>query len=201
MTATAPALHAPAGAIEKPRPYSESAIPEPFRILGLKLLPFSFGHYLLLKRFDCAFVAEDERYADRDDVLIGVLICSMSPSDFLEFIESKGFKREVREWGKKTGLFSLKEKAALFQKYLRSGWQEPPHINKAGGRSTGDWVQNVKITLQAKLGYTDDEVMSMPMSKAMADYYKLAESEGAIHLLTPHDLESMDANAKAMEAL
>jgi hypothetical protein len=181
--------------------YAVAAIPEPFQILGLKLRPFTLDHYDILRRFDCAFVQEEAGEASRGDLLLGVLICSMEPEEFLESIESKTFERRVIAWGKKAGLFDFKEKAELFQKYLKSGWKEPLHINLKGGNATGDWSQNVRITLMARMNYTLEDFASIPMSKALADYYKLAESDGVIQLLSEKDMAEAQANADAMAKL
>jgi hypothetical protein len=57
--------------------YFSAAYPEPWQILGVNLRPFSVGHYLKLKRLNCAFVADGESLASVGDLLLGVIICSM----------------------------------------------------------------------------------------------------------------------------
>jgi hypothetical protein len=58
--------------------YFFSAAPEPWQILGLTLRPFSVGHYIKLRRFDCAFVADEPRDAGLQDLVIGVAVCCMA---------------------------------------------------------------------------------------------------------------------------
>lgn len=182
--------------------YAAAAVPEPYQILGLKLRSFCIGHYILLRRFDCAFVQDAKGEASHTDLILGVLICSMRPKEFLEFLESPDFESTVAKWGHDVGMWDLKEKALLFQKYLKEGWKEPPNINKQpGSGAPGDWAQNVKITLTARLGYTADYVEEMPMSQALADYYRLAESDGVIKILNDSDMEAMEKNSRAMEFL
>ena len=65
-----------------------AALPEPYRILGLKLRPFSLGHYVILSRHGSAFVAEQEGRATREDLIFAVLVCSMSFEEFNEWIDS-----------------------------------------------------------------------------------------------------------------
>jgi len=174
--------------------YFAATMPEPWQILGLRLRAFSLGHYKLLKRHGCAFVSDGEAAARREDLILGVLICSMKPAEFLEFIESPDYEKDVQEWGAKCGLFDLNEKAQMFKDYLEAHsvmplyWEE-----KTGGTSGAHWSQSIEVCLRSKLGWTDDEINTHPLSKCFADYLKHAENEGAIKLMTPQEIEFLDS--------
>lgn len=188
----------------KPQPgYAQATIPEPYRILGLRLRPFSLGHWLLMQRFNCAFIGTEA--TDKSDLLTGVLICSMRYQEFLQFIEQKDFHKQIIKWGKRVGMLDLDDRGKLFQTYLKDSLSEPAYVElRPGGDGVGDWAQNLKITLMTRLGYTELEALDMPLSKALADYYKLAESDGFLRLLTAEDLEMQKQNDEAlnkMEAL
>lgn len=185
----------------KPQPgYAQAAIPEPYRILGLRLRPFSLGHWLLMQRFQCAFAEGND--PSHGDLLTGVLICSMRYQEFLDFIEQKNFRKQIIKWGKRVGMLDLQDRAELFKKYLSDSLSEPAYIElRPGGDGVGDWAQNLKITLMTRLGYSEGEVLDMPLSKALADYYKLAESDGFLRLLTAEDLADQKANDEAMAKL
>ena len=178
--------------------YAVSAIPEPYRILGLRLKPFSLGHYLLMQRFGCRFIVGDATTAERNDLLLGVLICSMNHADFLAFIEQPDFLKEVQKWGKSVSLFDFPEKSKLFQRYLRESLTEPEFIETNPQESSGDWAQNLKMTLVTRLNYSEPAAMDMPVSKALAEYYSLAESEGTLRMITAEDKAMALANEKAM---
>lgn len=173
--------------------YAHAAFPEPFRILGRRLRPFSLGHYLLLQRFGV-----NTESPDRSDLIVGVLICSMRHEEFLAFLEQNDFLEELRKWGKKIGLFDLAEKSALFNRYLNNSLREPDYIPLQPGDDSGDWAQNLKMTLTTRLGYSEAEALDLPLSKALADYYKLAEGEGLIRLITPEERAAGAANAEAL---
>ncbi len=64
-----------------------AAIPEPYQILGLRLKPFSLGHYLILRRHECAFVADTLEEATREDLIFAVVVCSMSFEEFYAWLE------------------------------------------------------------------------------------------------------------------
>lgn len=171
-------------------------------MLGLRLKPFSLGHYLLLQRFGCAFVQETPGQATLEDLVLGVLICSMTHRAFLAFIEQKDFRKQVTDWGKRVGLTDYQEKAELFRQYLKQGLHEPDYISlKPQEDAKSDWAQNLKITLMTRLNYSEDQALELPLSQALSDYYKLAESEGIIRLLDAEDLRTAAANSKAFEEL
>jgi hypothetical protein len=90
--------------------YFKAVVPEPFRILGLSLRPLSLGRYLLLKRFNCVFVAEEVPQLQPGETLaeiyvgsliLGVFICSFRCDEFMALLESGRFMAEVEAWGNK----------------------------------------------------------------------------------------------------
>jgi hypothetical protein len=86
-------------------------IPEPFQILGLKILPLSIGRYRRMARHGVAFVSETQAKADGKDLLLGVLICSMTCSDWDELAVSGKLQKVISRW--------MKEINAVPPLYLR----------------------------------------------------------------------------------
>jgi len=192
--------------------YFSAAIPEPFRILGLSLKPLSLGRYRLLRRFECAFVAEEEAAAGVSDLLLGGVICSMRVDEFLEKAgaASQGrLQREIRRWGRrvcpwawisavplvgkwwrKHHAFDALEKMALFRRYLDEGSVVPKYWEEeGGGRSSGaHWAQSVEVVLRGELGWTAEEINEAPLSKALADYFRWAENKGLVRLMTAEEV-------------
>lgn len=179
--------------------YFTATIPEPWQILGLRLRPFSLGHYKLLKRFNCAFVADVNTTVGLSDLTIGVLVCSMQPSEFLRFMESPNFSEKCKEWGKSVGVFDINAKSELFAKYISSHSVVPKYWEESQGKSSGaHWAHCLEVTLRGKLGWSQDEVDNEPLSKALAHYFKHAENEGMIRLMTKEELEFIEeSNVKA----
>ena len=142
--------------------YSSASFPEPFQILGLKLKPLSLGRYRLLRHFEVAFVADHAATAGLIDLLIGVLICSMTCKEFIEFSASTEFRPAIAAWSRRINRlpflvrwpwlyliwersrfgkrwrarysFDVFEKIALFQKFITDAAHIPPHTeeNRAG---------------------------------------------------------------------
>ena len=72
-------------------------LPVPYRILGLRLRPFSLGHYIHLRRQGCAFVSDSVTNATPTDLVMACLVCSMSFEEFetLIFSERLSFKEKL----------------------------------------------------------------------------------------------------------
>lgn len=208
-----------------------AAIPEPYRILGIRLLPLSIGRYRLLKRFHCAFVAEETISATIGDLILGVLISSMRCDEFLAFYESDKCFRDIRRWSNRIGAnppwylrgklgrilsatfigkqwrknhsFNFIEKMKLFQTYIEESQQIPEfHIlQNSAARSSAHWSTNIEIVLRSELGWSVEEINEAPLSKALSDYFKHLENQGLVAIITPEDLEIGKINAAAMERL
>lgn len=81
--------------------YFEQAIPQPYRVLGLRLLPLSLGRYRMMKRFDVAFVADGEAKMDEYDLLMGVFICSKRCDEFIRIANEGRVLDEIRKWSRR----------------------------------------------------------------------------------------------------
>ena len=189
--------------------YFSAALPEPYRILGLPLKPLSLGRYRLLKRFGCAFVSDVETKAGLDDLLLGVVVCSMRVDEFLERLQSGKLAKDVRRWARKVcplawfGLipiigklwrrghaFNVIEKMSLFKRYLDAGSEPPKYWDEGtNNRQSGaHWAHGVECVLRGELGWTEEEINEAPLTKAMADYFKFAEGQGLVRLMTDAEL-------------
>jgi hypothetical protein len=127
-----------------------------------------------------------------------VLICSMKPADFLTLIESPSYQQDCQDWGKQIGLFDLNEKAKLFQDYIEAHSAVPRYWEEdAGGASGAHWSQSLEVCLRSNLGWTSAEIDSEPLSKAFADYFKYAESQGSIRLMSQDEIAFIEAGKVA----
>lgn len=183
------------------------AIPDPYRIFGLRLLPLSLGRYRILSRFGCAFVAEGEAKASFDDLILGILVCSMTVAEFLALLEDKErFAAELKRWGqhirkeiKADPHFNLFEKFGLFRKYIQDANQVPKFWNEheLEADSTAHWSHAVEIALRSQVGYTAEEIDETPLAKALADYFQWAQGEGLIRIMTDEEEELNNAVAES----
>ena len=179
-----------------------ATLPEPFTILGLRLLPLSLGRYRLLKRFDSPFVADEEKAITPDiltkELFFALLICGLPVEEFKILLanpeklarEARRFGKVAGKWISKTERFSIFETFESFKKYLRDGSAMPCHaMPKDGGaaESISHWSHSIEVTLRSKVGWDQHEIDEEPISKALVDFFKLMENEGAVTLMDHDD--------------
>lgn len=172
--------------------YPIAANPEPYQILGLKLKPFCLGHCEHMERHGVAFMDSNAKEITVADLLLGVLICSKTYEDFPKFIATENLLEEGKQWLKACGVFSVKDKIALFVEYIRHASQKPMVVFEHEGKQSGShWIQCIKIGL-IELGYTPSEAMNLPLAQAFADYYRAAENAGVLRILCREEAEEIE---------
>jgi hypothetical protein len=67
--------------------YASACIPDTYTVLGLRLKNLSLGHYLLMKRYGCAYASDVETDIGFSDLVTAVLICSMTFEEALDFFD------------------------------------------------------------------------------------------------------------------
>jgi len=193
--------------------YFSAAIPEPYRILGLELKPLSLGRYKTLKRFGCAFVADGEAKATVQDLLLGLVVCSTRVDEFLVSLRSGEAEKDIRRWGRKVcpfawlGMlpyigkywrknhsFNIVEKMGLFKSYLEEGSKAPKYWDEStdNRQSGAHWSHSLEVTLRGELGWTEEEINESPLTKALADYFRYAESNGLVRLMTEDEIAMIE---------
>lgn len=173
--------------------YAKNCIPTKWTILGLTLKSLSLGHYILMRRLGCRYASDENTEVDIGDLILGVLICSMSYEEFLEFMDDKNFTKEIAKWGKhckkkikKDKNFNLFEKFVMFRKYLNEGIETPLYWEgeNAQGKSSGcHWALNLHNVLVGELGFTNTETLNMPLTLAFSHFFRYLESNGVIELM------------------
>ncbi len=189
--------------------YAKTVIPEPYTILGVKLHPLSLGHLILMKRFNCAFGADEiDRSGTLLDLLIAIAICGRKYEEFIEWFANekerddwlnKWYKSITKE-AKKNEHWYLVNKFSMFNMYRKENISIPLYFegeeNENDRESGAHWIQNVISTLTMKGRCSEKEVMDIPVSKALADYFKILENEGRITLMQDWELEAAEKAEK-----
>lgn len=189
--------------------YAKAAIPEPYQILGVRLKPFSLHSAILMDRFDVAFVKSGEAYAKTEDLIFGVLICSKhwDEGEFEIYALTEQCEKDVSEWysrltdnAQNIQPLDFVGRAKLFQKYVTEHSQEPAfwRLNQGSAASGAHWTQCVLLTLISYCGYSRKEALHCPLSQALSDYYRYAETQGIVSLMTQAELEEI-STLKAQE--
>jgi hypothetical protein len=184
-----------------------AALPEPHSVLGLRLLPLSIGRYRMLARHGCAYVAEGEATAQADDLIFGAVVCAQPVADFERDLSNGRLQKDLEKYGKqfrkalrKSKGFNLFEHMKRFENYIAEGQQVPWVVmprNQNAEQSAAHWSTSIELVLRGKVGWTKEEIDEQPLTKALADYFKFAESEGAVSLYSRDEYEELNAEAEA----
>lgn len=202
--------------------YAESFVPKRYVILGVELKPLSLGHYLLMRKFGSNFATdEDGATVGYDDFMLSLVICSMSYNEFLDFIDNKEYGRPVKKWyapwcvdnnyfintlkkqGKKLAkrikkekisMNDLKAKMDMFVQYLKEGTETPKYWDgeNEGKESGAHWSQSVFTTAISELNYTRNEALNTPLRQLFNDFFKYAESQGSVQLMSASELKQIE---------
>lgn len=182
--------------------FLKAAIPEPFTILGKRLLPFSLGHELLLQRFDSPFALESKETPILADLFTAVWICSHDFDTAVARFWLQETQDEMAAWGEELGAFDPFAKVKLLSDYIAQSTKEPDFWRGEGsnGKPPGaPWIQTL-ILANMKLGYSRTEALALPYSLAEWNFAWEAEQVGAVNIWTDRDYALQEAANKAEEA-
>ncbi len=89
----------------------------------------------------------------------------------------------------------------MFRAYIALHSKVPQVWNLTEGDDSGGghWSHGVEVTLRGKLNWTREEINEEPLSKALVDYFKYAETQGSVRFVSDEEIELGERNARAME--
>ena len=210
--------------------YFDQIFQVPPTICGCQLKCLSIGRYRMMARFRAAFVSDEERIATPGDLLISVLICSMSVEDFVQFASQPDFRKQMMKWGSKWGFFPPKcfswpiigkwlerffgthtaesdfegiaKEINAFKQYIFDGSKSPDYWDESPSNKTSaaHWSQNIEVVLRGNLNWTQEEINEEPLGKALWDYFKFMENNGLVTLLTPEQAKENNTPLTKEEA-
>jgi hypothetical protein len=123
----------------------------------------------------------------------------------VELESNGGLQSQLKTWGelladqiKGEKHFSILEKVEAFKRYLADGSSIPWVIMEKQGDaevSPTHWSHTIEVMLRSKAGWTLPEIEEEPLTKALADFFKFMESEGAVKLVDPEVYAQMKIEA------
>lgn len=198
---------------DQARHFYESAIPEPFTILGLRLRPLSLGHLILLNRAESAFVT-GQGAVGLDDLAFAVLICSRTYEDGIAALDDPDLPIELWRWGRRlTGQagwlgwlpwrykpIDLKEKVGLFSSYMAEGLKCPGYYADQAKATPIDApsYQVVKAVLLSKLNLTESEILNRPWRLCLWDFLTIRAVEGQLNFVDNDEVREAQKRAKQL---
>jgi hypothetical protein len=120
------------------------------------------------------------------------LICGKaSKAEFAAACACDRWEVEVVRWGNSIGAFDLEAKAKMFLAYLSESGRFPKYwVEREDTSPSGShWAHSVLISLTGKLGFTEERAMTMPLREALLHFFKQAEMDGAVRLMTQEEIE------------
>lgn len=172
------------------------AIPEPTTILGVRLLPLSVGHLVILHRLRSCFVTPDEPFSPHD-LALSVLVCSTKYKEGLKlFSNPKRWLFNLWFWKlsrpsllqklhlKKPTAIDFAEKCKAFNEYLGRHC-ESPHYEydpSCATRVSASEVQIVRVSIMQALGISDDAIMDRSWLLCLWDHVTLKAISGQLTL-------------------
>lgn len=189
--------------------FQQAALPEPFKVLGKHLYPYTIGHDILLTLFESCFAIDYSGIPPGDgpleavrvwnDLLISIWVCSHeSHRDVIDELASPKLGKKLRKWGKKCGKFDADDALTHFKKYLAAHtvepdyWIENPKSN--GGRPSGiPFSQFLKVAMRREFGMSEDDALDTPFCQANFNYLTLLESNGKIRFMSDAEKSAVDS--------
>lgn len=198
--------------------FIQAALPEPVTCLGVRLKPFSLGHWLWLNRLKIPYVTH-ESGVHLDELILAVIVCCQSYSENWECFSGrdktvaqsiKQFKRNIMgAWyrrpvtikGRKVFPALFKEKdfnffqpATIFAKYIADAFILPTIATKENNTpSVAPW-ELMTLTTCLKLQGSCEEVLNQPVGLSRWLVAGFCESEGIGQLV---DSKALQEDIKA----
>jgi hypothetical protein len=186
--------------------FDTALVPVVWCVCGVKLRPFCLGHYLLLKHIHNPMMDDDETEATMEQTLLWffetLLLCAATYEDGLSILgddelhkETMGeFTENLNDNMKAEPGWNIFDKLRLFREYIAYYMQFPWYTEERESKnvtpSGTDWTQNLYVTFK-KLGYTESQILNMPMRKLFYEWCSFAEGEGAIKVMNKMDVEML----------
>jgi hypothetical protein len=170
--------------------YYVALIPDTYKVLGIRLQPFSIGHYILLHRLGSPFIT-GERKPTLADFIQSVLICAGNWKEGLEIETDPLQWLKMRIWRWRFRKKNFAKEIENFDRYIEAGMQCPA-LNKSQktGRATGaPWVWTLANFISEKRGIPIYAAFDFPFSLAQCEYVFSLENEGKCEVKNSAELE------------
>ena len=187
--------------------FDQALLPVTWDICGVRLRPFSMGHYIILKNIGNPMLDNSETNIADDEKLCWffqtLLICASTYEDNIEMLQNLESHKEtmdklvanlmkVMESDPHWNIF---EHLRSFRDYVNFYMDVPVYFNehesKEVTKSGIDWVQNLYFTMKKHGGYSESEIMNMNFKKLLYVWCSYAESEGSIKVINKQDLQQL----------
>ena len=151
-------------------------------VLGVRLVPYTVGHAIVLQRLRSPYVLGGE--ITQSDLVESVLVCSQSPLESIKSIKSVWRDLILWLWGKRIAKMNLFAESDKFQLWLKDQSTAPEVLVEAGSSQKSPampWPERVLVGC-LNIGISADEAIKMPLGDAERLILANAEMMGNVQL-------------------
>lgn len=151
-------------------------------VLGVRLVPYTVGHAIVLQRLRSPYVLGGE--INPSDLVEAVLVCSQSPLESIKSIKSIWRDALLWLWGKRIAKMNLMVESDKFQLWLKEQSTAPEVLVEAGTKSKRPampWPERVLVGC-ISLGIDADKALQIPIGDAERLILAHAEMHGQVDL-------------------
>jgi len=151
-------------------------------VLGVRLVPYTVGHAIVLQRLGSPFVMGGE--INPTDLVEAVTVCSQSPLESIKSIKSRFSGLMLWMWGKRIERMNALVESDKFQLWLKEQSTAPEVLMEAGSKSKTPampWPERVLVGC-LNIGIATDDAIQMPLGDAERLILAHAEMMGHVEL-------------------
>lgn len=155
-------------------------------VMGLRLVPYSVGHSLVLHRMESPLVVGGA--VSRADLMQAVLICSQPVAESLKAMRSPLRGLVIRLWARRTRGLSFEVEFEKWSAWM-AGQSTAPEILMKPGKTrelSMPWPERM-LACCMDIGLREDTVLAMPIGDAERLVLAKAETHGDVELWSPKD--------------
>ncbi len=180
----------------------KAVLPEPINLLGQRLNPLSLGHVILLNRLGNGFFVEDAEPV-LEDLFEAVFICCQNFQEGWDSLADPKLNERIQKWQEQLGAFDHISSAEIFEQYKADGSIKPDFNDTGeGGRVPGSpFLLRIKLILQSKLGYREQEALDKPYGSALWEVFGLSELNGDCKITNAEEAEMLEEHKRINEEL
>jgi hypothetical protein len=151
-------------------------------VIGLRMVPFTVGHAILLHRLGSPFVTGGR--ASANDLVEAVVVCSQSAEESIKTMASVFRWLPLRLMRKKVSKSDIVKECHTLQEWIGDKSDCPEVLRQPGSVSREaamPWPERLLVSL-VDIGFTEETVLNMPVTDAERFFLTNAEMHGQVEL-------------------
>lgn len=164
--------------------------------MGVRLRPFSLGHFIVLQRVRSPFVSDEDLKVTVADLIFAVWACSRSWEKALSSFDER-FDARLK-WLRLRSFFmtpqEIAERMLMFRRYVNDAFSvDKPLMSDSKTRHcTTPMTMMLVQTLTREYGLSRSEALDTPVGQAIMEHYAIMESAGAVTFVSDEILRAKD---------